>query len=524
MSLSDFDFYTGISADRLIRRLGIDPSSADGYNKIFWYRAEDIDVAHGAKFEYWPDAIRGSSNPSLLLAQPSGANQFKYFDGYGPNGYPVVRYSGASWMVAPAPLLPPTAPSALDFSSFVVMQKGTANNYAMHPILLQSTVNSAWKLGIWFPNNTQFSIFYPTSGRTESNVTLPNDPAVFSGTQNSGFEPRCVAYKNNMEEIVNFSATDASSTLQGAYYLLFNTNLLTGGAIATIPEAEKFDLIERLHITDFGLPQRIERVRHSAIVNYFASKYNIPLGGDAEVYGFDYTTTRGSGTTVNHSSLSNPLSFVPDGNTCLAFQNPTIDTDGYGPIVERHLLNGDGYIGLDQSYAISARAWVRIDGVVANGQCQIVLMPVLDDAWRGFDKDSFYGYGLKFGTIENDGYSTLGLRISSHDIDGYVVPGYEDLLCDGNFYENTWYRVRCDVIPLGHAADRVIAYMGVGETDNETWTEIGRTLIPSNTSGYLSRTDFSRIGYYVSSVNTLNSYETTKIYIDQFQVRVQELV
>lgn len=516
MGISDFDFYAGFSPERFAMKLGIDPWSADGYSKIFWYRAEDINVAHGANFEYWPEAIRGSSNQSLLLRQANSSLQFKYFDGYGPNGYPVARFTTGSFMIASNPLIASNNPRAMPFSCYVVLIRRSA--VAANPTLfalvdIAAGTNS--RMGLSMDNSSQSRFQYPSSGIAGVGALSQDAFTILSGIQTTSQAINAYSLRNNT--VLSTSATEPSNTNYTNYKVVLNT---TSGAAATssIVESTQWDLLESIYIQ-----KDMTREEHSEVANMLAQKYSITLESAPTLKSrFYYPDTQDAGRPEVHESLSSPLPVDPDGYFARSFELPTNSTSGI-VTTTRHLLNDGYYIGLDNTTAISLRAWVRVGGIVANGQSQIVLFSHMDEPWKSFDKDAFVAYGLKFGTIENDGYASLGLRIASRDVDGYVVPGYEDVVCTGTYHPDVWYRIRLDVIPIGAAEDRLNAYVGSGLTDAETWTPVGDLTIPSGSDAYREKLWKNRIGFYVATQNEGTSPDSTKYYIDRFQVRTRDV-
>jgi hypothetical protein len=504
MALSDFSFYAGMSPEKFVKSIGL---PTDGY-QLLWYRAEDITpVEDGYTFEYWPEALRGNVS-GYRLAQSDPSARMAYFSNQ-LNGYPIVRGNGSSWMVGESGLF--TA-NVLDMNCylFAVFRSVSASG--------QST-----GIGIGGGASTNISI-----GSSGTNITLrfggttlssggtwPTPWQIRYGHRLTTGTARNLVGINNLDLAVSAGQPTSSSVSWVPRLNTTNGTAVISGATTDQLWAEALILTGN---SSFSLTD--EQI--SEINYYLSSKYNISLESPETVNRFYYSDAKNSFRPQLHETLSNPLPLNPDGYFCRSAELPTGGADGYTTLT-RHSV-ADGYlIGLDNTSAVSLRAWVRASGLVSGGKSQMVLFTHMDDPWKGYNEDNFIAYGLKFGTISDGYYSGLGLRIGLRDSDGYFHPSYPDISCSGTYDEDTWYRIRMDVLPIGSAEDRISVYTGSGNTGEEIWTPVGSATIQSGQPVYREKSAKNQQGYFVSHVDKDSSYLTTKYFIDRFQILAKDL-
>lgn len=502
MALSDFKFYAGMSPEKFAQSIGI---NTDGY-AFLWYRAEDITpIDDGYTFEFWPEALKESAS-GFLLSQSTPASRYAYYSDQ-LNGYPAVRSAGATFMVGDAALFIEDVLN-INCYMFLVCQNSTAASLNTGFGIGGSSTN----LQVGF-NGTNHAIRYGALTLTTAILSSTNW-FIAHGSRTATGTVRNVLSNNNLD--ITASATNPTTSS-----VSWSTRLSTVNGTSVEANSTIFNVAEAIFL--IGDSSFILSDSQISELNYYlSSKYAINLQSPEEMNRFYYPDSKNALRPQLNESLSSPLLYAPDGYFCRSAELPSGTTDGYATLT-RHSLADGYFIGLDNTQAISLRAWVRVSGLVPNGKSQIVLFSHMDDPWKGYSTDNFIAYGLKFGTIKDDGYAALGLRLAVRDDIGDVDVLYQDIDCTGTYVADTWYRIRMDVLPIGSAEDRITVYTGTGDTDLEVWTPVGSRTVTSGQSVYRSKTQYNEQGYFVAHVEESGSNATTKYYIDRFQVRLKDL-
>lgn len=173
-------------------------------------------------------------------------------------------------------------------------------------------------------------------------------------------------------------------------------------------------------------------------------------------------TGGGDGQAVLHSGLANPL--TGEGVYCRLFRH----TSGFN----NHLLaynaafDSGNFVGIPDTKIISLRAWVRVQDGSASGAIGLIA----NTGAHTNNDNPTDGYMLSLG--DWDGSSeNQPLRLYLQTFASNTVVKTQTL--DISAVNDTWYKIRLDVIPIAGVSDTLRAFTGTGATGSEVWVQQG---------------------------------------------------
>lgn len=214
------------------------------------------------------------------------------------------------------------------------------------------------------------------------------------------------------------------------------------------------------------------------------------------------------GSALLHASLGSPL--AGEGDYGREYFRVSGQTNSLATL--KTSVSGGIFYEIDETKAISLRAWIRITDVDDSSD-SIGLVARADPTDLTLDDRPAKGYHVFVGDHTVGGATTTLRLFMRGDGGGQVVvnTGY-------TVANNTWYKVRMDVIPVSTSNDIIKIYTGTGATGSETWT-LRHTEYVSKTQTHFvaaGATGAGKVGYWAMG-------GTERAYIDRFQVFLEDV-
>ena len=247
------------------------------------------------------------------------------------------------------------------------------------------------------------------------------------------------------------------------------------------------------------------------------------------------------GSPVLNSSLSDPLTSGGEFARVFAATNANECFGAYYPLSS---VDGGIYSGsIDASKAYSMRAWVRANptagSISDHSGIGLNFLGQTHDYTRNSNNPDSYilgGYTLSFSGKRMGGTtfsSAVKLAICRNAVSGVAHPSsFPAIDCDGpaangvNTYANdTWYRIRFDMIPVGEAMVTLNAYTssaGDVPSGQEVWVLVGTATTQVTDAVYIDPTlPDNGMGWYAFKDGAGGDADAS--YIDQFEILVEDL-
>ena len=246
------------------------------------------------------------------------------------------------------------------------------------------------------------------------------------------------------------------------------------------------------------------------------------------------------GSAGLHSSLSNPLTSSGDFYRTFRVQSGG-GQDAFGAYLVSSSVDSSLYSGsISTSKAYSLRAWIRSYGAVGSnvygGGLTIMTKSNVMTAVSSVYQYALGGYTLQLSgrKVNNTDFSTshTGLFIGTNTLSGTSDGAFPPVQCDGpnvgiagGYAEQTWYRVRFDMVPVGSAGVTLNAYTssaGDVESGQEVWELVGTTFVDATDIVYMDPTlPQNAMGYYAWLDEA--GQDDDHFLVDQFEILVEDL-
>ena len=231
------------------------------------------------------------------------------------------------------------------------------------------------------------------------------------------------------------------------------------------------------------------------------------------------TLTNGEdGGPRQHSSLSDPL--TGSGDFCREYTRDTSNNNALRAIYTiSSSISGGLFTEVPNTKAISIRANLRMSNTAAGNGDNIGIIAKANPPLNSVTTNVPVGYSLHIGQSSN---STVGDRIHFVAYDGSTTLNVQSANFDSSVTvsDNTWYRVRMDVTPVGTLQDRVEIYTG-SAPEGGSW-DLVHTEIILNTDSYFipwAEAGAGQVGYFAS----IRSFSTAFNHIDNFEAYVVDV-
>jgi len=238
-----------------------------------------------------------------------------------------------------------------------------------------------------------------------------------------------------------------------------------------------------------------------------------------------------TGSATLNSALASPI--TSSGDFCRSY-GLSVSNRPFGATTISSSVDGGVYAGpFSTSKAYSMRAWIRFTVTSENKNCGVGFLmrgdPNNFNDNRGVGEPfglGMGGYAIRLSGVLADGQSesaTIRLSFAALDDAGDDSPQIV-VVADGTYDEDTWYRVRADLIPVGGAGDQINIYTssaGDVASGQETWELVLDQFIDATADGdvYVEPDDASLgMGWYNYARNA-----TDVSYIDGFEILVEDL-
>jgi len=242
-----------------------------------------------------------------------------------------------------------------------------------------------------------------------------------------------------------------------------------------------------------------------------------------------------------NSSLPSPI--TSSGDFYRLFAAPAAD-DAYGAYYIKQSVDGGLYSGsISTSKAYSLRAWVRLCGCSNNYVTTmgggLTIMGRTNVLHSDASAQRIYqaGYTLQFSgyNVNDTKFQDFkpGLSIGTAKTDGNFDVAFPPVQCTGPndggtskaYAQETWYRIRFDMVPVGSAGVTLNAYTssaGDVQSGNEVWEQVGTKFVAAADSVYMDPTDpENAMGFYSWCDDA--GQDIDYFAIDQFEILVEDL-
>jgi len=248
------------------------------------------------------------------------------------------------------------------------------------------------------------------------------------------------------------------------------------------------------------------------------------------------------GEALLNSSLSSPL--TSSGDFARSITAAPAGAEAFGAWYITSSVDGSLYSGsISTSKAYSMRAWFRFKTITDSRGCGLGLNFMGQTnayATHGSDPRHYHpgGYTLLLSGMKQDGangtsFSFPQLYLGTNKVSGAVAsgPSFPPVQCSGgasnNYAQDTWHRVRLDMIPVGSAGVTLNAYTssaGDVQSGNEVWEQVGTKFVDAADSVYIDPSlPENAMGFYVWRDGQDNNGGSSKVIIDQFEILVEDL-
>lgn len=231
------------------------------------------------------------------------------------------------------------------------------------------------------------------------------------------------------------------------------------------------------------------------------------------------TLTNGEdGGPRQHSSLSDPL--TGSGDFCREYTRDTSNVNAVRAIYTiSSSVSGGLFTEVPNTKAISIRANLRMSNTAAGTGDNIGIVAKANPPLNSNSTRSSVGYSLYLGQSDS-GFT--GDRLNFVAYDGTNTLNVQSANFDSSFTvsDNTWYRVRMDVTPVGTLQDRIEIYTG-SAPEGGSW-ELVHTEIILNTDSYFipwAEAGAGKVGYAAS----IRGFSSVFNYIDNFEAYVVDV-
>jgi len=216
------------------------------------------------------------------------------------------------------------------------------------------------------------------------------------------------------------------------------------------------------------------------------------------------------GTARLNSSLSNPL--VGEGSYCRAFHHNAGSNIAMSATLKSS-VSGGKFFEIPHTKSISVRAWIRHSDVSAASRAVGIGAKIHAGA-PDTNINAPNGYSVFIGDVAQ-GSSSSNLKFVADNGSGLVQVNIGTPVTD-----NTWHKVRLDVIPVGTAQDLINVYTGTGTTGSEVWTLRYTRDILNSDPYYIpwAETGNGKVGYW-----TVHTSSSIHFHIDRFQAFVEDI-
>jgi hypothetical protein len=222
------------------------------------------------------------------------------------------------------------------------------------------------------------------------------------------------------------------------------------------------------------------------------------------------TSGDGYGSARLHSALTNEL--TGEGSYCREYS--IVDTNNVAQVATiKSSVNSGEFVEIPATKAVSVRAWLRHDDVSV-GSFGIGIGCKLHSGAPPTGLSAPRGYSVMIGdTAQTGASSNLRVLIDNSGTTDITNTGY-------TVTDDTWFKIRMDVIPVGTSQDIIEIYTGTGATGSETWTLRNTQNVLNSDAWYIpwAQSTHGRVGWW-----TVSDTATHDLHIDRFQVFLEDV-
>jgi len=216
------------------------------------------------------------------------------------------------------------------------------------------------------------------------------------------------------------------------------------------------------------------------------------------------------GQAVPNAALSDPLS--GEGTYCRAFI--PVDTNNIAMSATiKSSVNAGEFFEIPSTKSISVRAWLRHTDISTTTYAIGIGAKIYAGA-PDADANAPNGYSVLIGDAnQTSGGTTLKFIADNGAATFNSTVAF-------TVFDDTWHKVRLDVIPVGTSEDIVNVYTGTGTTGSEVWTLRYTKNILNSDLFYIpwAQTGNGKVGFW-----TVHDGSAQSMAIDRFQVFLEDV-